>query len=274
MVELNDGDLTGGKGGGKVLHSHSNCPQHSGLFVRPSIPMKFPEKPDFWLRTSNWLHGNWPTGGSPPPSFRNLLFQLSPFIAVYIVCIVFMTRQGNFCDAIVARNAEGQGWTGRIAPVPDLRFGFSASELLATLSLYGDLGRTKYASAELVDFVYMGCYTVIFAGIAGFLARKAVQSETQGIGRVVWMSNLLPLFALFFDFLENFGIEFVLRNAGWKNDRIIGLNEANGAVVFAAQMAGIVGKFKWLSIYCLLACFVVSLSLWARRAVRIRVKKE
>lgn len=218
-------------------------------------------------KISSYFHDSAPAGGPNASTFPRLLRQLLPWFVGYGTCIAFMTKQGDFCDAAAADSLAKLGSAApkvRPAPVPDLRFGFSAGELLAVLSLYGEEGRARYNRAEIVDFVYMGCYTVVFAGLAGFAARWAHGDPSRvaapGAARWLVLSNALPAIAMFFDVLENAGIGLVLHSVDFKGDKVVTESEVPTWVNAAGWFGGFAGKLKWSTVYLLVGSTVANIA--------------
>jgi hypothetical protein len=89
----------------------------------------------------------------------------------------------------------------------DLRFGFSAEEALAFLTLLGEQGRDVYLFVEgVVDILYPLVYTVFSMIALSFFYRNSIPQNNP----LRLMNVMLPLIMIVADFAENSGIILML----------------------------------------------------------------
>lgn len=89
--------------------------------------------------------------------------------------------------------------------VPDLMVFFTADELYARLSTFGDEGRSIYLKAEVLDLVYPLVYTATFVSILALAIRRRFGDGSQRL-----MLCSLPVLVMLFDYIENAGFLTVL----------------------------------------------------------------
>jgi hypothetical protein len=88
----------------------------------------------------------------------------------------------------------------------DLSFGFTPEKGYSIIESYGETGREVYFLVEsCVDILYPIAYTIAFILLVSFLFKK------NGWNQKLGMLNILPIFGMLFDVLENFGIIQMLR---------------------------------------------------------------
>lgn len=111
-----------------------------------------------------------------------------------------------FCMAVLLPRAETQiKAAGASGPI-DLLFFPSPENSFGIAAALGPEGRAAYRLTELtVDVLYPLAYSLFYSLLISVLLRRVVAA-----GHPFRQLNLLPLGALFFDFLENAGIVTLL----------------------------------------------------------------
>lgn len=140
---------------------------------------------------------------------RNILILLTCWIGFQVI----LAKSSDFIKA------ESQGTN-----VLDLAIGFSADEAYTNyMDKYSEAARAAYLKAACVDLVYPICYGLLFSCLIsiGFKQTK------------FYYLNLLPVFAVFFDYLENIGIFSMLLSYPEK-------------LIFMASWTSVFGGIKWL----------------------------
>lgn len=128
----------------------------------------------------------------------------------------------------------------------DLMIGFSPEQAYATISGYGDAGRSGATiTTAIVDSIYPFVYAGLLAlAISWFLNGIPLKNQN-------WQYlNLLPFAALVFDFIENAGI-------------ITLLSAFPRQLVLVAKMASAAGMLKW-SMVVVSVITLVLVILWGR----------
>ena len=103
-------------------------------------------------------------------------------------------------QASTAEANTGGAWT------PDLSFYYTADELYQLAAAYGAEGRAAYIQARFTfDLVWPLVYVLFLTTAIGWLFRKAFPPGSP------WqLSNLVPLFGMLFDYLENIATSLVM----------------------------------------------------------------
>jgi hypothetical protein len=95
---------------------------------------------------------------------------------------------------------------GKTIDVIDLTVGFNPEKTLQMVADYGDNAREYYAQTELTtDIAYPIVYAFLFSIILSLLYRNKTYAPFPTL-------NIIPFFALIFDYLENFSIVYLLKN--------------------------------------------------------------
>lgn len=104
--------------------------------------------------------------------------------------------------AVLFKNAEEKlnALAGReIGPI-DLTFGFNPQRTLQMVADYGDAGRGYYRQLEMtIDLAYPLVYAFLFSVLITLIYRRLNSAPVRHL-------NMVPFFAMAFDFLENFVI--------------------------------------------------------------------
>ena len=119
----------------------------------------------------------------------------------WMTLLGFMALYALFAFVLLA-NAEKKinELAGKEVGVIDLQFGFNPNKTMQMVADYGDAGRAYYKQAEiLLDTPYPIIYAMLFAIIITMIYRSLLRGPVNYI-------NLVPFFALLFDYLENITI--------------------------------------------------------------------
>lgn len=127
---------------------------------------------------------------------------------------------------------------------PDLSLYYSSAELYRMAESYGEQGRQAYISARFTfDLIWPLVYGFFLVATLGWLLKIAFPAQS------IWQrANLLPLFGVLFDYLENISTSLVM-----------GRFPAQTPIV--DWMAGIFTALKWLLIGGSFILLVVALFL-------------
>ncbi|TVR44266.1 MAG: hypothetical protein EA394_00360 [Bacteroidia bacterium] len=161
---------------------------------------------------------------------RNILFLLLLLLLMTLFVFPYYTER------IVSE--EGP-------PLLDLRFGFSAEEAYGTLEAFGEQGRAVYLEMLLVaDAVYPLIYGLLLIFLASFFLKRILKPGNEF--RVI---NLLAVDAVIFDFLENAGIAFMIRQFPHRID-------------FVAGLTSVFNMLKWIMIGLAMLMVLVSMVIY------------
>jgi hypothetical protein len=94
----------------------------------------------------------------------------------------------------------------RAAGSPDLSFFYTASDLDRMAEAYGQAGREAYVRARFTfDLIWPLVYTAFLCTAISWVYRKAFDPRSR------WQRmNLVPVFAILFDFLENISTSLLM----------------------------------------------------------------
>ena len=127
------------------------------------------------------------------------------------------------------KNLEAQmnAFAGKaIGPIDLLMFEFNPQKILQMVADYGPEGRAIYAQGEMtLDIVYPFIYTFLFSVILSLLYRNKSYAPFL-------LVNIVPVFFIFFDFLENACIIYLL-------------NTYPDASLSVATLCSILSNIKW-----------------------------
>jgi len=127
----------------------------------------------------------------------------------------------------------------------DLRFGFSADQAYDALDAFGEKGRTVYLEMLLVaDAVYPLMYGLLLIFLASFFLKRILKPGNEF--RVI---NLLAVDAVIFDFLENTGIGFMIRQFPHRID-------------FVAGLTSVFNMLKWIMVGLAVLLVLVSMGVY------------
>ena len=136
---------------------------------------------------------------------------------------------------------------------PDLSFYYSSTDLYRIAELYGEQGRQAYISARFTfDLIWPLVYGFFLIATLGWLIKIAFPLDSS------WQrANLLPLFGMLFDYLENISTSLVMARY-----------PAQTPVV--DWLAGIFTALKWIFISGSFIILVIALilAIWKKRASR------
>ncbi len=77
-----------------------------------------------------------------------------------------------------AINAQMQAHFGGVSPL-DFHTSYTASDAYTVLAGYGDTGRGWHAAIDVVDFLYIGSYTLFFGMLMAYLILKAGYAQSK-----------------------------------------------------------------------------------------------
>ena len=160
-------------------------------------------------------------------------------LASFVLNMLFMGLVMPYAGAILAL-AVGNG-TGPL----DLRFFYTPQEALAAVEAYGESGRAIYRIIELsADVIYPLVYTLAYGLLISWFFQRGFAAGSP------WQrANLLPVFALFFDLLENAAI-------------VILLSVFPSAPFFLAALAALFTLLKWVFAFGSIFCLLIGLLAW------------
>ena len=137
--------------------------------------------------------------------------------------------------------------------VLDVRFGFSADDAYDILRAYGEEGRGKYLQMiALADTIYPLVYGLLLIFLASFFLKRI--TTASGEFRIV---NLLAVDAVFFDFLENMGIMYMILRFPVRAD-------------FVAGMTSVFNILKYVMVLLAVILVVTSMIIFLFRTIRSR----
>jgi flagellar basal body-associated protein FliL len=128
------------------------------------------------------------------------------------------------------------------AGTPDLSFYYSSTELYQMAESYGEQGRQAYISARFTfDLIWPLVYGFFLIATLGWLLKIAFPLDSR------WQrANLLPLFGMLFDYLENISTSLVMARFPIQTPIVDGL-------------AGIFTSLKWILIVASFILLVVAM---------------
>lgn len=99
-----------------------------------------------------------------------------------------------------AESNTEKSWT------PDLSFYYTGDDLYQLAQTYGEEGRAAYIHTRFTfDLIWPLVYMVFLTTVISWLFRKAFAQDS------VWQfSNLVPLFGMIFDYLENISTSLIM----------------------------------------------------------------
>lgn len=136
---------------------------------------------------------------------------------------------------------------------PDTSFWYTDDDLFQFAELYGEDGRAAYVRARWTfDLVYPLVYAFFLMSTLSWLYSYATAGESP------WrLTNLLPLFGMFFDYLENTAATVVM------------LRYPERALL-AANLAPILSMLKWAFVMGSFVLLILGVVLAIRQAVRAK----
>lgn len=149
-------------------------------------------------------------------------------------------------------------YTNQIVPdagpsILDVRFGFSADDAYETLNAFGEEGRRKYLQMIAVaDIVYPLIYGLFLIFLASFFLKRIMKASNEF--RIV---NLLAVDAVFFDFLENMSIMYMIHQFPVR-------------VEFVAGMASVFNVLKYVMVLLAVILVMISMIIYLNRAIKFR----
>lgn len=148
--------------------------------------------------------------------------------------------------SFAVKSADGQE-----LPILDLMFGFTPEFAYKVLADYGEKGRaTALFLGSFVDTIYPIVYTLLTILAITFLFKKA------GITNIFLKKlNLLPIFAMIFDLIENAGIRGMIQSFPERNDS-------------AAHLASTAEMLKWSFVGVTFSLILFGLIGWALKNKR------
>ncbi|TDB65208.1 hypothetical protein [Arundinibacter roseus] len=121
---------------------------------------------------------------------------------------------------------------GAAADVLDLHIGFTKAEAMEVLTILGENGRQIYLWTELLaDGIYPILYTLLFLSILSLIYKKILFPASYWR----WI-NLVPLFILLADYLENVGIITLITTFPNFSDPVVWLTSAANQIKWGATL--------------------------------------
>jgi hypothetical protein len=171
---------------------------------------------------------------------------------VTLACLVIFLL---FTALVLPAQAEGaDAYSGEIGS-PDTSFYYSSEALYQFADAYGPQGRSAYIRARLTFDVV---WPLVYLAFLGTSISWAFQKS--GMARKIWERlNLLPVFGLLFDYLEN-------------GAAVVVMARYPDLTPILPQIAGVFTAIKWIFIGGSFAVLVLGISLdfWHR----LGIKKE
>lgn len=172
---------------------------------------------------------------------------------VTLICLIIFLL---FTSLVLPSQAAGaESYSGEIGS-PDTSFYYSADQLYQFAEAYGLQGRSAYIQARVTfDLVWPIVYLIFLATAISWAYKRA------GREGEFWMRlNLLPVFGLVFDYLENGTTSIVMV-------RYPDLTPV------LPQVAGVLTAIKWLFIGGSFAVLVVRMGMAGWHWVRIKIQR-
>ena len=172
---------------------------------------------------------------------------------VALICLVGFLLFTAF--VLPSQAADAESYSGEIGS-PDTSFYYSADQLYQFAEAFGPQGRSAYIRARVTfDVVWPIVYLIFLATAISWVYQKT------GREGGFWMRlNLLPVFGLIFDYLEN-GTTSIVMARYPETTQIL------------AQLAGIFTGLKWLFIGGSFAVLVLGLVMAGWRLLRLKLLK-
>ena len=171
---------------------------------------------------------------------------------VTLICLVIFLL---FTALVLPSQAAGaDAYSGEIGS-PDTSLYYSADELYQFAEAYGPQGRSAYIRARVTfDIVWPLVYLLFLTTAISWAYKKT------GRAGEFWMRlNLLPVFGLVFDYLENAATALVM----WRYP---------DPTPFLPHLAGVFTTIKWIFVGGSFAVLVLGLGMvgwhWARMKIR------
>ncbi len=171
-------------------------------------------------------------------SISKVMVQKNNLIILLITTLVFLAFMIWVLPAVSETTREITGTTLS----PDTSFFYTAETLYQIASEYGPEGRSYYIRSRFTfDVIWPIVYGAFLISAISMLFKKPIR------GKDYHFLNLLPVFGIIFDFLENIGASFVMFR--YPEMTII----ANWTPYFTL--------IKWIFIYASFACLLIGLLL-------------
>jgi len=149
---------------------------------------------------------------------------------------------------------EADDYSGEMGS-PDTSFYYSAEALYHFAEAYGPQGRSAYIRARLTFDVFWPLVYLAFLGTAISWAYQKSGREGE-----IWKRlNLIPVFGLIFDYLEN-------------GAAVVVMARYPDPTPLLPQLAGVFTALKWVFIGGSFAVLVIGLGLAGWRWVRLKVR--
>ena len=151
---------------------------------------------------------------------------------------------------------------GTSVKIPDILFHYSSKQLFETAGNLGETGRSAYIRMHRrFDIVWPMVYGGFLSVSISWVGTKAsrIKKNTKNIPEFLLRSNLIPLTAVLFDFLENLLTSAVMRHYPEYCSGI-------------ASMAPIATMLKWILIYFSILILVTYILIWGFRLFTSRNK--
>jgi hypothetical protein len=173
----------------------------------------------------------------------NWLIKISTDWSALIGLVVFLL----FTALVLPGQAHQAEVYSRDVGSPDTSFYYPAEKLYQFAESYGAQGRQAYIQARWTfDVVWPLVYTYFLTTAISWLTKKASQQDSQ-----VRTLNLIPVFGMVLDFLENAAASIVMARFP-------------SPTPILAELAGLFTAFKWVLIGAsfLALFFLLILAIW------------
>jgi hypothetical protein len=135
---------------------------------------------------------------------------------------------------------------------PDLSFLYTPNELYNMAEAYGEQGRNEYIQARFTfDLIWPLVYTLYLSTAISWIFKGTSLLDGHG-----WWINLIPIFAMAFDFLENITTSLVMYRYPASTN-------------FLAAIAPVLTAIKWISVAVSFVILIIGAIIVIRHTYRL-----
>ncbi|MGD9093729.1 MAG: hypothetical protein PVF74_12845 [Anaerolineales bacterium] len=130
------------------------------------------------------------------------LYKVSTGWITLLATLIFLV----FTITVLPRQSANAAMISEDVGTPDLSLFYTPEELYQMAEAYGEKGRDAYIQARFTfDVAWPIVYTFFLVTTISWVFQKALTHQSW-----LWRTNLTPILAAFFDFLENFSTSLVM----------------------------------------------------------------
>ena len=164
-----------------------------------------------------------------------------------IALVIFLVFTAT---VLPAQSKKSEAYSSGVGSV-DLRLWYTAEEVYEIADAYGEAGRQAYIqSAFTFDVIWPIVYLAFLTTAISYIFGRVFSPDSK-----LQLLNLLPVLAVFFDFIENDLASFIFFKFPVQQP-------------FLSQMLPVATLLKWVFVSVSFVCVFVSLGAWILQIVR------